>query len=145
MSATQLWLLAGVGLMIAEVVAPGFWLMSVAVGCFVASVAGLLPFGLPAQVVAFAGGTVASLVLFRPFLLRRFHRGGVRTNMDALIGKTAIVTQRLGPQGQLGRLVVEGEDWRGMSLDDAALEPGTRVIVVEVDGTTLKVDREGTS
>ena len=144
MSASQLWLLAGVGLMIAEMIAPGFWLMSVAVGCFAASVAGLLPLGVVTQVAALAGGTVASLALLRPFLLRRFQRGHVRTNMDALIGKTAIVTQRIGPQG-MGRLMVEGEDWRAMSLDDAAVEPGTRVIVVEVDGTTLKVDREGTT
>jgi membrane protein implicated in regulation of membrane protease activity len=114
----------------------------VAVGCFVASVTGLLPFGLPAQVIAFAGGTVASLALLRPLLMRRFHRGGVRTGVEALIGKTGIITQRVGPQGQTGRLLVEGEDWRAMSLDDQAVEPGTRVIVVEVDGTTLKVDRE---
>lgn len=145
MSDWQLWLLAAFGLLIAEVVAPGFWLLSVAVGCFVAAFAGILPFGITAQVMAFAGGTVASLALLRPFLLRRFHRGGVRTNMEALIGKTATVTQRLGPQGQTGRLLVEGEDWRALSVDDAAIEPGTRVIVVEVDGATLKVEREITS
>jgi membrane protein implicated in regulation of membrane protease activity len=138
----QLWLLAAFGLMIAEMIAPGFWLMSVAVGCFAAAVAGFLPFDLSVQVMTFAGGTVASLALLRPLLVRRFHHGGVRTNMDALIGKTAIVTQRLGPQGQTGRLLVEGEDWRALSVDDAAVEPGTRVIVVEVDGATLKVERE---
>lgn len=142
MSAWQWWLLGGVGLMIAEVVAPGFWLMSVAVGCFAAAIAGLLPIGAALQVGVFAGGTIASLALLRPFLLHRFHHG-IRTNVDALIGKTAVVTQKLGPHGQIGRLLVEGEDWRAVSLDDAALEPGTRVIVVEVEGTTLKVDREG--
>lgn len=141
MNAWQLWLLAGVGLMIAEMIAPGFWLMSVAVGCFAAAVAGFLPFDLNVQVMTFAGGTIASLALLRPFLLRRLH-GGVRTNTEALIGKTAVVTQRLGPQGQTGRLLVEGEDWRALSVDDAAVEPGTRVIVVEVDGATLKVERE---
>lgn len=142
MSDWQLWLLAAFGLMIAEVVAPGFWLLSVAVGCFVAAIAGVLPFGLSAQVMAFTGGTLASLVLLRPFLVRRFHQGGVRTNMEALVGKTAVVTQRLGPQGQTGRLLVDGEDWRALSVDDVAIEPGTRVIVVEVDGATLKVERE---
>lgn len=142
MSAWQLWLLAGFGLMIAEVVAPGFWLLSVAVGCFVAAAAGILPFGLTVQVLAFAGGTLASLVLLRPFLLRQFHRGGVLTGVEALIGKTGVVTERIGPQGQPGRLLVEGQDWRAASMDDAAVEPGTRVVVVEPDGATLKVDRE---
>jgi len=142
MSAWQLWTVAGVGLMIAEVIAPGFWLLSVAVGCFTAAVTGLLPFGLTTQVIAFAGGTVASLVLLRPFLLRRFQRGGVRTGVEALIGKAGVITQRLGPHGQNGRMLVDGEDWRAVSLDESALEPGTRVIVVEVDGATLKVERE---
>lgn len=145
MSAWQVWTIAGVGLMIAEVIAPGFWLLSVAVGCFVAAFTGLLPLGLTTQVIAFAGGTVASLALLRPFLLRRFHRGGVRTGVEALIGKTGTITQRLGPHGQTGRLLVDGEDWRAVSVDDAALEPGTRVIVLEVDGATLKVDRETNS
>ncbi len=143
MSAWQWWTVAGIGLLIAEIVAPGFWLVNVSVGAFAAAVAGLLPVGVVGQVVAFAGGTVASLLLLRPFLLQRFQHGSVRTNVDALIGKTGVVTERLGPRGQNGRLLVEGENWRGVSLDDAALEPGTRVIVVEVDGTTLKVDREG--
>lgn len=142
MSAWQLWTLVGVGLMIAEVVAPGFWLLSVAVGAFTAAIAGLLPIGLTAQVFAFAGGTVASLALLRPFLLKRFH-SGVRMGVEALIGKTGVITQRLGPHGQNGRLLVEGEDWRAVSTDARALEPGTRVIIVEVDGATLKVEREG--
>lgn len=141
MSAWQLWTLLGVGLMIAEVVAPGFWLLSVAVGCFTAALTGLLPFGLVTQVLAFAGGTIASLGLLRPLLLRRFHHG-VRMGVEALVGKTGVITQRLAP-GANGRMLVEGEDWRAASVDNkAALEPGTRVIVLEVDGTTLKVERE---
>ncbi|MBI4420998.1 MAG: NfeD family protein, partial [Gemmatimonadetes bacterium] len=33
MSDWQLWIIAGVGLLIAEMIAPGFWLINVAVGC----------------------------------------------------------------------------------------------------------------
>jgi membrane protein implicated in regulation of membrane protease activity len=42
----------------------------------------------------------------------------------------------------LGRVIVEGENWRGVSVDGAVLEPGTPVMVVQVDGTTLMVERE---
>ncbi|MGH7547186.1 MAG: NfeD family protein [Gemmatimonadales bacterium] len=37
---------------------------------------------------------------------------------------------------------MEGEDWRGASLMDIAIEPGTRVMVVRVEGATLYVDKE---
>jgi membrane protein implicated in regulation of membrane protease activity len=38
---------------------------------------------------------------------------------------------------------VEGEDWRGALLEGGSLlEPGTRVMVVQVDGSTLVVEKE---
>jgi len=138
----QVWIIAGIALLIAEVIAPGFWLLSVAVGCFTAALAGVLPFGVVFQVLAFATGTVLSAALLRPFLLRR--RGGhhVRTNVDALIGKTGVVVERIDSLQRTGRVIVDGEDWRGAALDDGIIESGTRITVVAVDGATLKVDPE---
>jgi len=52
------------------------------------------------------------------------------------------VSERVDPSTGKGRVVVEGEDWRAASLMDAALEPGTRVMIVRVEGTTLYVDKE---
>ncbi|MBI4419960.1 MAG: NfeD family protein, partial [Gemmatimonadetes bacterium] len=139
----QLWIIAGVGLLIAEMIAPGFWLINVAVGCFASALAALIPgVGLAFQTAVFAAGTLVSAVLFRPILLRHFHRTTVRTNVDALIGKTAVVTQRIEGATLAGRVLVDGEDWRGAAIDDTTLEPGTRVTVIEVDGSTLKVERE---
>ena len=62
--------------------------------------------------------------------------------MDALAGKTGVVTERIAPGVRPGRVLVEGENWRGASVDGVVLEPGTRVMVVQVDGTTLMVERE---
>jgi len=49
----------------------------------------------------------------------------------------------IDPATGKGRVLVEGEDWRAASLMDAALERGTRVMVVRVEGATLYVDKEG--
>jgi len=142
MAPWQLWLIAGLALLITEMFAPGFWLINVAVGCFAAAIVALLPFGTTPQILVFAVATVVSAALFRPFLLRHFHRTtGIRTNVDALVGKVGIVTQRI-EAGSRGRVIVDGEDWRGAAITGEALEPGTRITVIEVDGTTLKVDRE---
>ena len=147
MSGWQIWTVAGVLLLVAEMFAPGFWLACVAIGCFAAGLVGLTPVGLTGQVIAFAASTLASLVGIRPFLRRHFRLEpgtGVRTNVDALLGKTGVVTERIdaGRGGRAGRVIVEGENWRGASVDGAVLEPGTRVMVVQVDGTTLMVERE---
>ncbi len=145
MSGWQIWTVAGVLLLVAEMFAPGFWLACVAIGCFAAGLVGLTPVGLTGQVIAFAASTLASLVGIRPFLRRHFRLEpgtGVRTNVDALLGKTGVVTERIDAGARSGRVIVEGENWRGASVDQAVLEPGTRVMVVQVDGTTLMVERE---
>lgn len=146
MSDWQIWIVAAALLLVAEMFAPGFWLASVAVGCAGAAVAALLPIGLLGQVLVFAVTTVGSLFGLRPVLVRRFlhaHGMEVRTNVEALVGKSGVVTKRIDPVTRVGRVVVDGEDWRGALLEGGGvIEPGTRVIVVQVDGSTLVVEKE---
>src|SRR3989442_6883801 len=96
MSAWQLWTVAGVLLLVAEMFAPGFWLACVAIGCFAAGLVGLAPVGLTGQGIAFAARTLARLVGIPPFLRRRFPPGagtGVRPHPDAPVGQTRVVCE----------------------------------------------------
>lgn len=139
------WIIAALLLFIAEMFVPGFWLACVALGSLAAGIVALLPIGMPLQVVTFAVTTLASFVGVRPFLVRHFQLGhgmGVRTNVDALIGKIGLVSEKIDPVTRRGRVIVDGEDWRGATMDDTALEPGTRITVIQVDGTTLLVEKE---
>lgn len=148
MSDWQVWIVLSALLLIAEMFAPGFWLASVAVGCLAAGIAGLLPIGLVGQILVFTGSSLLSLFGLRPVLVRRFlHSRGteVRTNVEALVGKSGVVVRRFDPVTRIGRVVVDGEDWRGALLEAGSgppLEPGTRIIVVQVDGSTLVVEKE---
>src|SRR5438445_6182113 len=127
----QVWLVAALLLFVAEMLAPGFWLLSVAVGCLAAGVVSLVVPGPIVPALSFAAGTLLSLVGIRPFLLRRLHPSGsaIRTNVDALAGKVGIVSERVDPVTGKGRVLVEGEDWRAASLMGAPPAPGTRVTV----------------
>jgi membrane protein implicated in regulation of membrane protease activity len=140
----QVWLVAALLLFVAEMLAPGFWLLSVAVGCIVAGMVSLVLPGVLAPVLSFAAGTLLSLVGIRPLLFKYLHprSGEVKTNVDALVGKVGIVSEMIDPATGKGRVVVEGEDWRGAALMDTAIEPGTRVMVVRVEGAILYVDKE---
>ncbi len=145
MSTWQLWLVGAVLLLLGEMfVTSGFFLTCVAIGALAAMVVSFLPVGFVVQILTLAVVTLFSAVAVRPFLLARLklRGGGLRTNVDALIGKSGIVTERIDPTTGKGRVVVAGEDWRGATIDDTVLEPGTKIMVIQVDGTTLQVDKE---
>src|SRR2546428_5594121 len=118
----QVWLVAALLLFVAEMLAPGFWLLSVAVGCLAAGVVSLVVPGAIVPALSFAAGTLLSLVGIRPFLLRHLHPSGsaIRTNVDALAGKVGIVSERVDPVTGKGRVLVEGEAWRAA----APMRPG---------------------
>src|SRR5437016_13300072 len=124
----EVWLVAALLLFVAEMLAPGFWLLSVAVGCLAAGVVALVVPGPIVPALSFAAGTLLSLVGIRPFLLRRLHPSGsaIRTNVDALAGKVGIVSERVDPVTGKGRELVEGEDWRAAALQGPAPRPRPR-------------------
>jgi len=141
-----IWFLSAIVLIVAEMFTPGFWLACLAVGCVAAGLVGLIPFaGLTLETVAFAATSLASMIGLRPLMLRRFQLGpggGVRTGVDALLGKRGVVLERIDPVSRKGRVKVDGEDWRGASVDDMPIEVGARITVIQVDGTTLMVEKE---
>lgn len=140
-----IWFLAAIALLVAEMFTAGFWVACLAVGAAVAGLVALVPgLGIVTQGIAFALSSLASMAGLRPRLMHYFQLGpgsDLRTGVDALLGKTGIVTERIVPGGA-GRVKVEGEDWRGASSDATVLEPGTPVTIIQVDGTTLVVEKE---
>lgn len=143
-----IWFLAAIALVVAEmfIATPGLWLACLAVGCAAAGLVGLIPLaGVALQTIAFTATSLASMIGLRPLMLRRFQLGpggGVRMGIDALLGKRGVVLERIDPVARLGRVKVEGEDWRGVSVDDTPIEAGARITVIQVDGTTLVVEKE---
>ena len=76
----------------------------------------------------------------RRLVRKRIHTQTVPSNADALIGKKAIVTQRIAPHTP-GQIRVRDETWRAAlaSEVEAPLDTGAEVTVTAVDGVTLQV------
>jgi membrane protein implicated in regulation of membrane protease activity len=138
------WLLVGAGgiLIIAEVILgaiTGFDLALVGASLAAGGALGLA-FG-STKVGLFASGALALvyLLFFRRWIKSKLAVGEKPTNVDALIGRTGVVLERLAAH-TAGRVKVEGEIWRA-ELADAAGErlPEDTVTVVKVEGVTLKV------
>ena len=141
----HIWFALGIILIIAEVSTPGgFVLACFGISCLVAGISYYLNFEFIGQLVIFC---IFSLILFfsiRNFFKKIFFHSDqiIKTNIDALIGKIGIVSERIDPATMQGRVIVGGDDWKGVSCSDEVIEKNAKVIVVEVKGTNLIVKKK---
>jgi membrane protein implicated in regulation of membrane protease activity len=136
-----MWLIGGVVLLIAEVIAPGFFLVFIG--------AAALATGL--FTVLFGLGTAAQLVLFVLYTLlavfagRRFYANRTADSADPLLNDRAarlvgkVVTVVAEVDEHNGRVRVGDSDWSARG-GPAAI--GERVRITEIDGNCLKVETE---
>jgi membrane protein implicated in regulation of membrane protease activity len=138
--AVLLWLLAGVGLAIAEVFTLSFVLIMFALGAFAAAGAAALDAPLPLQGVVFAVVSLLALLAARPALRRHMQRNSVEgtIGMEAISNSSAVVLERVDEKH--GLVKIDGELWQARALDaDQVIEPGDHVRVVEIKGATAMV------
>ena len=142
MNAWQIWTVVGIGLVVLEMLTPGFIAAIFGLGCIPPAVLAALGLGWQVQAVAFAVTTLVLFVTFRPFALKHFHRSApeLKTNADALAGKSGVVTERISLSQNTGRVKCHGDDWKALAEDPShEFDVGVRVEIASVDGITLVV------
>lgn len=132
------WVLAGVIVLIIELLSATFFMLWVAGGCFVAAVvAALFPGVAWAPWAAFFVSTLVMLYLGQPMARRIQQEKLTPSNVDAMIGREGIVLETIDPVENTGRVRIGSEEWRGRA--DERIEVGQRVCVIAVEGATLIV------
>jgi membrane protein implicated in regulation of membrane protease activity len=141
MDAWLIWLIAGVFAAVGEILTTGFFLAPFAVGAFGAMLADLVGAGGTMQLVVFAVLTLASFALVRPIAKRHMYTPPrIRTGTAALVGRNAIVLERIANDEGVGTVRIDGEVWTARSYDDDQVIPqGTKVQVVAIRGATALV------
>ena len=137
-----LWLIGGVVLLIAELIAPGFFLMFVGAAAIVTGVLALaLPIGVALQLAAFA---ILALVIARvggrrAYASRYDHTSDPSLNNPThrLLGRVVVVVEPVDRNA--GRVRVGDGVWSARGGPAAV---GDRVRVVDIDGNCLKVEPE---
>jgi membrane protein implicated in regulation of membrane protease activity len=135
-----IWAIIAVGLALGEILTPGmFFLGPVALAALAATVVAAAGVGVTAQLIVFVAGSVATLAVLRPIARRHVHLPAItRTGTDALVGRKALVLQRVDLNG--GRVRIGGEEWSARAfVEEEVYEPGTRVEVVKIEGATALV------
>jgi membrane protein implicated in regulation of membrane protease activity len=127
----------GVGEMLT---AGGFFLAPLALAAAVAAAAEAVA-GDAAAAIAFVLVSVLTLVLVRPVVRSHLTSGPqLRTGAAALVGKPALVVERIANREGVGCVRIEGEVWTARSLyDDEVIETGKQVEVVQIKGATALV------
>jgi membrane protein implicated in regulation of membrane protease activity len=134
-----LWLIAAGVLAVGEIVSLGFFLGLIAAAALVAGGVALAGGPLALQWVVFILVAAASVAALRPVARRHLHTPAtLRTGVAALVGKPAVVLERVDANG--GSVKLGGEIWTARAYDeDCVMEPGTRVEVLKIDGATALV------
>lgn len=139
----QIWFIAGILLLAAEIFTAGFALAGAGVGCLAAALAAGLELGFAAQSFTFFIVSAAFLYTVKPIVEKYFYlpAGRQKTNAEALIGQKGRVSERIDPEIGRGRVLVGGDDWKAISETNAPIELNEVIEVIHVQGTELTVKK----
>ncbi len=136
-----LWLIAAVVLGVGEIATMGFFLAPFAAGALVAALVAAAGTGTAITLIVFLLVSIAALAALRP--IARSHRkqpASLRTGTAALVGRKAMVVERIANGEGVGCVRLGGEVWTARAYDDdETFEAGTRVQVMEIRGATALV------
>ena len=135
------WIVIAVVMAVAEaatVQLVSLWFVGGALGAIVVT---LLGGALWLQILVFALVSLALLLLLRPLLRKYMHNGIVQTNVDALIGRKALVIERIDNLHATGRIQLDGTDWTARSVNDTVIEVGSEVVIRFIEGVKALVEQ----
>lgn len=139
----QYWLIAAIVLVIVEMVTAGFGSICFAIGAGFAALAAGLGAGFTWQIVVFAAVSLLTFVFLRPAVIRFLESKSkdVKTNADALIGRKAVVSERIDATQHTGRIAVDGDDWKAVTADGTTIEKGEEVVITNRESIIVTVKK----
>lgn len=143
-----LWIILGVGLLVAEIFTTTLFLLMFGIAAL--ATAGVAALGAPVavQVLVFAVVSALSVVAVRP-VIRRHRRSALESGetpfgVEAIEGSDALVLEQVDTHHGVVR--IDGEIWTARSYDvTQVFQPGERVRVIELKGVTAMVWRDDSS
>lgn len=80
------------------------------------------------------------LIFTRPIAVKYFNKDRVKTNVQSLIGKQAIVISEINNLQGIGQATVGHQQWTARSVEDNVVIPvGAVVVIEEIKGVKLMV------
>ena len=146
MSEVTIWLAVLVVCVGIEIATMGLTTIWFAGGALVSAILAALNAPLWLQIVAFFVESLTLLYLTRPVAVKYFNKDRVKTNVESLIGRQAIVISEIDNLQGIGQVTVGGQEWSARCVkDDVQLPVGSVVVVRSVSGVKLIVEEKDLS
>ena len=100
-----------------------------------------LPIPFLYQVLIMLVISIVLLIFTRPFFVKKLNANKEKTNVDALIGKTALVTKKI-TKFEKGEVKIDGKIWTAKSVSDEDIEEGTECLLQRIEGVTAIVSKK---
>ena len=136
-----IWLALTAVLLIIEIATLGLTTIWFAAGALFAFFAALLGMNQGIQIGVFVVVSVVLLFFTRPLAVKYLNTKTIKTNTEALVGKTARVIVDINNLKSQGQVVINGLEWTARSSDDTVVfKVGDAVTIVGIEGVKLIVE-----
>ncbi|MCM1044058.1 MAG: NfeD family protein [Candidatus Gastranaerophilales bacterium] len=137
------WLVVLIISIVVELVTLGLTSIWFAGGAVVAVLAAALGLPLSVQIVLFLAVSLVLLAFTRPIAVKYFNKERVKTNVESLVGRQAIVISEIDNLQGIGQVTVGGQEWSARNVrPDIPIQVGAVVIVTAIDGVKLIVQEQ---
>ncbi len=136
-----IWLALTAVLLIIEIATLGLTTIWFAAGALFAFLAALIGLNLGIQIGVFVVVSVVLLFFTRPLAVKYLNSKTIKTNTEALVGKTARVIVDINNLKSQGQVAINGLEWTARSSDDTIVfKTGDCVTIVGIEGVKLIVE-----
>ena len=137
---TIFWTVLTIALIIAEASTAYFVSIWFAGGAFAALIASLFKIHIIWQILVFVIVTAFLLIVTKPLAKKLRKTDFEKTNIDAIIGKTAIIVEDITDNNSTGSAKLDGNVWSARSKNGEDIQKGTLVTIQEISGVKLIVN-----
>ena len=139
--ASVYWLIGFVLLVIIEAATMALTTIWFAGGALAAAIAAGIGMGIVPQLLLFFCVSLVLLFFTRPAALKLMRKDTEKTNVDSLLGKTAVVIQKIDNLAQTGQVRINDIEWMARTSDDSVTIPVDTVVIIKaVHGVKLIVE-----
>jgi len=135
------WLVLLIAFIVIELMTMGLTTIWFAGGTIIAIIAAAVNAPLAVQVILFLVISILLLLFTRPVAVKYFNKDRVKTNVESMLGRQAIVISDINNLEGIGQVTVGGQEWTARSADENINIPvGEVVKVLAVSGVKLIVE-----
>ena len=144
MTPVYVWLAVLAACVVIEIATMGLTTIWFAGGALVAVVLAMFNVSFYVQAGAFLVVSIVLLVSTRSFAMKFFNQQRVKTNVDSIIGKKAIVLTEINNLKEQGQVSMNGMEWSARAYEEGCIIPAGAVVEVkEIRGVKLIVLENG--